>query len=140
MTADKLNNPDPQMCRQCQGLCCQGHPGVWTNPERFLSSFDLPRPKTPEILRSMLPRELELREIDHVSIPAPKATENGCIFLDEDGCLLPENRRPEQCLALTPEIETLIAGEIHCELQPQGSTRTAIHNWKSFWDKTLAKE
>ena len=139
MSVKFKTNLDPQMCRQCQGLCCQGHPGVWTTPENFLRAFDLPRPSTPEILRSLLPPELDLRDISLVKIPAPRSTETGCIFLNPDGCLLPENRRPEQCLALTPNIDTLIAGEIHCELQPEGSTQTAILNWKSFWEKSPVK-
>lgn len=132
-TTPPTDHADAQMCRQCRGLCCQGHPGVWTDPEHFLKSFDLPRPSRPEILRNMLPRELVLREIDGIAIPAPQKLEQGCVFLDDDGCQLPENRRPTQCLALIPVIETLIEGEIHCELRPEGSTLTAIKNWQSFW-------
>ena len=133
MTEAFNNNRDTMICRQCQGLCCQGHPGVWTDPERFLKAFDLPRPSTPSRFLGMLPREISLRDIDRVAIPAPKATESGCIFLEIEGCALPVNRRPEQCLALTPHIDTLLAGEICCELQPEGSTLTAIRNWKAFW-------
>jgi len=133
MTTDIKNHSDAQMCRQCKGLCCQGHPGVWVDPERFLKSFDLPTPATPEILRSMLPPELVLRDIDDVAIPAPKKLESGCIFLDADGCQLPENRRPGQCLALIPVLGTLVDGEIRCDLKPEGSTLTAIRAWKSYW-------
>lgn len=124
------------MCRQCRGLCCQGHPGVWIDPERFLSSFDLPKPGSPEILNSMLPRELVLRDIDGVAIPAPQKTSEGCIFLQEYGCQLPQNRRPDQCLALVPKVDTLIDGEIRCELQNEGSTLTAIRNWRAYWERT----
>lgn len=124
---------DSQMCRQCRGLCCQGHPGVWVDPQRFLRAFNLPKPATPESLFRILPRELILRRIDGVAIPAPLSQASGCIFLEEDGCQLPENRRPDQCLALIPSIDTLLDGEIRCQLHPEGSTLTALRNWASFW-------
>ena len=127
------SHADPQMCRQCKGLCCQGHPGVWIDPERFLKNFDLPAPATPEALNSVLPRELELRDIDGVAIPAPRKREKGCIFLAADGCQLPENRRPDQCLALVPTLETLIDGEIRCQLNAGGSTLAAITSWRDYW-------
>lgn len=133
MTAETGHHSDAQMCRQCKGLCCQGHPGVWVDPERFLKSFDLPVPPTPAALLNMLPRELVLRNIDEVAIPAPRKLETGCIFLHADGCQLPENRRPGQCLALMPALETLIDGEIRCGLKPEGSTLTAIRAWRNFW-------
>jgi hypothetical protein len=133
MTADIEHHFDAQMCRQCKGLCCQGHPGVWVDPERFLKSFDLPVPATPASLHNMLPRELVLRNIDDVAIPAPRKLETGCIFLQSDGCQLPENRRPGQCLALVPAFETLIDGEIRCGLKPEASTLTAIKAWRNFW-------
>ena len=123
------------MCRQCRGLCCQGHPGVWVDPLRFLQAFDLPRPVSVEALRAMLPGELVLREIDGVAIAAPDKRETGCIFLGDAGCRLSESRRPGQCLALVPAIDTLIDGEIRCELLPQGSTLTAITNWQHFWEQ-----
>lgn len=133
MTADNKNHSDPQMCRQCKGLCCQGHPGVWVDPERFLKTFDLPAMATPEALSSILPRELVLRDIGGVAIPAPRKLENGCIFLADDGCQLPENRRPGQCLALIPVFDTLVDGEIRCDLPPEGSTLTAIRAWRNYW-------
>ncbi len=127
------NHADPQVCRQCRGLCCQGHPGVWTVPLRFLHVFNLPKPSSPQELAKALPVDLVLREIDGVAIPAPEKRQSGCIFLDVDGCRLPEGKRPEQCLALVPALDTLIDGEIRCQLQPEGSTLTALQNWKSFW-------
>ena len=133
MTADIKNHSDAQMCRQCKGLCCQGHPGVWVDPERFLRIFDLPTTTTPEILHNLLPRELVLRDIDGVAIPAPRKLKGGCIFLDSDGCQLPENRRPEQCLALVPVLDTLVDGEIRCDLRPEGSTLAAIKAWRNYW-------
>jgi hypothetical protein len=137
MMTETSHHSDAQMCRQCKGLCCQGHPGVWVDPERFLKSFDLPAPATPEALNNMLPRELVLRKIDEVAIPAPRRLETGCIFLQADGCQLPENRRPGQCLALVPALETLIDGEIRCGLRPQGSTLTAIRAWRQFWEQKV---
>ncbi len=86
----------------------------------------------------MLPRELVLRDIDGVAVPAPRQTEAGCIFLEDAGCMLSENRRPEQCLALTPVIETLMSGEIHCEMSPEGSTLAAIRKWQAFWNNDQA--
>ena len=38
MMTETSHSSDAQMCRQCKGLCCQGHPGVWVDPERFLPS------------------------------------------------------------------------------------------------------
>lgn len=133
-TEHPQNHADPQMCRQCHGLCCQGHPGVWIDPQRFLKTFDLPRPATPQRLLSLLPREVVLREIDGVAIPAPRRDEHGCVFLESDGCQLPENRRPDQCLALVPVIETLLDGDIRCEMPSEGSTLTAIRSWRAFWN------
>jgi len=130
------SHSDPQMCRQCRGLCCQGHPGVWVDPLRFLRIFKLPDPASPETLRDMLPLEITLREIDGIAIPAPRNGRAGCIFLHEEGCRLPESQRPGQCLALVPSLDTLIDGEIHCQLQPLGSTLTALQNWQRFWNRS----
>lgn len=128
-----FNHADPLICRQCRGLCCQGHPGVWVDPLRFLRVFNLPKPASPQALGRTLPVELVLRDIDGVAIPAPQKQVDGCIFLDSDGCQLPESKRPEQCLALEPSLDTLIDGEIRCQLQPEGSTLTALQSWQSFW-------
>jgi len=133
MTSETEYHSDTQMCRQCKGLCCQGHPGVWVDPERFLKSFDLPLPAKPAALHKILPSELVLGNIDGVAIPAPRKLETGCIFLQSDGCQLPANRRPGQCLALVPALETLIEGEIRCSLNPEGSTLAAISAWRNFW-------
>ena len=133
MTAEALHHCDEQICQQCKGLCCQGHPGVWVDPQRFLKSFDLPTPTNAEALHQMLPSELVLRNIEEVAIPAPRKLKSGCIFLQDDGCQLPANRRPGQCLALIPDLETLIEGEIRCSLPPEGSTLTAIRAWRDFW-------
>jgi hypothetical protein len=139
MTAEPQHHFDGQICRQCKGLCCQGHPGVWVDPQRFLKSFDLPTPTTPEALQQMLPSELVLRDIEEVAIPAPRKLESGCIFLQADGCQLPTNRRPDQCLALVPALDTLIEGEIRCSLPPEGSTLTAIRAWREFWGQRVKR-
>lgn len=81
----------------------------------------------------MLPDGVTLRHINGVSIPAPLRTPSGCYFLSHKGCLLPESRRPEQCLALKPKIETIIEGEILCELHPYASSINAVTNWQCFW-------
>lgn len=133
MTKPVDNRFDPQLCRQCRGLCCQGHPGVWVDPVRFLQGFDLPRPVSVAQLQNMLPRDLVLRNLDGVTIPAPVKLESGCIFLESAGCRLPVDKRPGQCIALAPAIDTLIDGEIRCQLLPEGSTLTAIRNWQRFW-------
>jgi hypothetical protein len=105
------------------------------NPERFFKAFKLPRPTSPERLRSVLPRELVLRTIEGVAIPAPRKHDAGCLFLESDGCRLSAAERPDQCLALVPALETLIAGEVHCQLKPEGSTLSAIRAWRDFWEQ-----
>lgn len=127
------DHADAQLCRQCGGLCCQGHPGVWVEPQRFLHAFDLPAPSSPAGLQHRLPAGVGLRQIDGVAIPAPDQQPGGCIFLTSDGCRLPADRRPCQCLALVPVLETLIDNEIRCELRAQGSTLAAIRNWQRYW-------
>jgi hypothetical protein len=131
------NHSDPQICRQCRGQCCQGHPGVWVDPERFLRCFDIRRPDSPDTLCSRLaPLGLTLRYIDGVPIPSPQQNEQGCRFLGSDGCRFTEQKRPCQCLALTPVLETLLDDQIHCILPPDGSTATALKNWRGFWQIT----
>lgn len=130
---------DPQICRQCRGLCCQSHPGVWTDPQRFYSIFNLTRPKTPEDwLTDLYMLRIEFRDLDGVFIPTPKQTESGCIFLKSQGCSLQLAQRPCQCLALEPNLQTIIDGEIHCHLPQGSSTLTAIQQWRSFWETTCS--
>lgn len=130
-----INYADELICRQCKGLCCKGHPGLWVDPMRFLRVFALTAPPKPEALRGQLPKGTVLREVEGVFIAAPQLTPDGCAFLDEGGCVLQEAFRPGQCLALKPAIETLIDGEIHCMLQPEGSTQAAMMNWQKFWTR-----
>ena len=127
------SHADPLICRQCRGLCCQGHPGLWVDPWRFLEVFSLDRPVSPQALAGLFSDDLVMREIDGVAIPAPHSGHRGCVFLDDHGCRLPEGTRPDQCLALVPSLDTLIHGEIHCQLQPAASTQQAIQQWRQFW-------
>ena len=121
---------DPQMCRQCGGLCCQGHAGIWVDPQRFIDLFC--EGKVPEA--DMLPEGTILRDLGGVQVPAPITVEHGCIYLGADGCQLDETKRPCQCLALQPAIETLMEGEMHCKLSPKYGSNSARKNWSRFWD------
>jgi hypothetical protein len=93
----------------------------------------LPRPASPSELQSQLPAQVVLKDLDGVAVPAPSEDQNGCVFLTATGCTLPERYRPGQCLLLQPVLETLIDGEIKCELKPEGSTARARQNWSNFW-------
>jgi len=127
---------DSKICRQCRGRCCQGHPGVWVDPERFLLAFNLPVPVSCRDLQDRLYiARLTLREIDGVSIPSPSQTKQGCSFLTPLGCSLPIDKRPCQCLGLTPALDTLLDDQIHCSLPSSVSTLSAIQNWSTFWSK-----
>jgi len=68
-----------------------------------------------------------------VRIPAPQTLGSGCVFLGESGCRLAAAARPCQCLALQPMLDTLIDGEIRCQLPPEGGSQTARQNWRRFW-------
>ena len=126
-----LQHPsEPGMCRQCGGLCCQGHAGSWVEPQRFVRLFF----PAGEIDVGKLPQGVLLRSLGGIDVPAPRTVEHGCMFLGEDGCQLPLAQRPCQCLALQPQIETLSAGEIHCTLPPEYGSNTARQNWKRFWE------
>jgi len=124
-----LYHSDTQMCRQCGGLCCQGHAGVWVDPRRFLRIFCTGDAFDP----GHLPEGVVLRDLGGVLVPAPQTVASGCIFLEERGCRLAAELRPCQCLALQPVLETLIDGEIHCTLPPEGGSQTARQNWRQFW-------
>jgi len=125
---------DPQTCRMCRGLCCQGHPGVWVVPERFLATyFPAGLPGRQAFRQALADSHLTLRAIDGIDIPAPQNSGRGCVFLTPDGCRLPTGQRPDQCLALIPDYETLLHAEIHCTLPPAYSTGTARKRWADFW-------
>lgn len=125
---------DPQMCRTCGGRCCQGHPGVWVDPQRFLFSFFGGRIPTPaELAATLASRHLLLRTIDGVAIPSPRFDEDGCNFRGADGCRLPVPERPCQCLALIPDIETLTQGEMCCTMPDGFRTGQALQRWATSW-------
>jgi len=121
---------DTQLCRQCGGLCCQGHAGVWVHPERFEELFCNGERLDPKAL----PEGIILRDLGGIEIPAPLSLERGCVFLSRDGCLLEEHMRPCQCLALAPSIDTLLEGEIHCSMPPACGSQTARQNWRRYWE------
>lgn len=133
---------DPQMCRQCGGLCCQGHPGLWTVPEDFFALFyPEESPSSLELKRRLPEIGLRLRDLDGILIPTPEITPSGCIFLGETGCKLPVSNRPEQCRALTPNLDTLINGEMCCTLPADHGSGTARERWGLFWhNRQLEKQ
>jgi len=126
-----LHTRDAQMCRQCGGLCCQGHAGVWVDPQRFTRLFADGQELDPQAL----PEGVILRDLGGVPVPSPQTRENGCIFLSRDGCLLDEKLRPGQCLALTPNIDTLLEGEMRCDMPAECGSHTARKNWQSYWEQ-----
>lgn len=127
-----LYHVDEQMCRQCGGLCCQGHAGSWVDPQRFERLFFNGAP----LIRSALPAGVILRYIDGIEVPTPATREQGCTFFNSSGCSLTLEQRPCQCLALQPSIETLMEGEMCCTLPPACGTQTARENWQRYWADT----
>ncbi len=125
---------DEQVCRQCAGLCCQGHPGVWVDPRRFAAIFFPEKTLSlPLLLEQSQRLELELRRVGGIPLPAPRRSPAGCVFLAGSGCRLEPARRPCQCLALIPAIDTLIDGEIRCRLPAGYDTGQASKRWERFW-------
>lgn len=125
---------DYQLCRQCGGRCCQGHPGLWTKPEQFINDYFREKPLSRSDMESRLTDlKLTLRDLDGILIPAPQATSTGCIFLGNDGCTLPEQKRPDQCRALQPSLDTLLDDAIHCSLPPEFGSGNARSRWQEFW-------
>lgn len=122
---------DTQLCRQCRGRCCQGHPGVWSDPQRFFAIFFAAQLPSPTELRQVLEdHRLELRDLGGVLIPAPRVEEQGCSAQQSDGCAFDTATRPCQCLALTPNLDTLLDDQIHCSLPPEYGSGTARESWR----------
>ena len=121
---------DEQMCRQCGGLCCQGHAGAWVDPHRFMQLF-MPGGVS---RNGYMPEGIILKDLGGVEVAAPQTLEHGCYFLGETGCRLDQQHRPCQCLALQPKIETLMEGDMLCILPPECSSKTARENWQRFWN------
>ncbi len=124
---------DTQLCRQCQGRCCQGHPGVWSDPQRFFDIFTNKSIPSAAQLSTIIKKHLLcLRNVGEVLIPAPQQTEAGCIFQKLYGCNMTIAERPCQCLALTPNLDTLLDEQIHCTLPPEFGSNSARENWRTF--------
>lgn len=122
---------DSQLCRQCGGRCCQGHPGVWSDPQRFFSIFtETTSPSAEQFAQILKKHQLTLRDLGGVLIPAPQNTEQGCIAQNSEGCSYPTRTRPCQCLALTPNLDTLLDDQIHCSLPPEFGSDSARKNWR----------
>ncbi len=129
MGLEELFVEDEELCRLCGGRCCRGYPGMYLDPERFFSIY-------PEALcdfwGTLERRNLTVKVCMGVPIPAPKHTEEGCVFLSETGCTLPRKMRPCECLLLVPTEETLIEGEIMCRPAPGFSYVECFKKWKEF--------
>jgi len=127
---------DLQICRQCGGLCCQGHPGAYADPHRFFNLFFKGQEVNQEFLRRVLPSlGMELTDMDGVAVPTPRTAPWGCVYLGRTGCTLDLDKRPEQCLALIPSVETLLEGEIRCEMPPAFGSSAVRERWRKFWEK-----
>lgn len=127
---------DPQLCARCGGRCCRETPGVWVEPHRFLGAFALPSPGTPEELHERFAAlKLTWRDLGGVAVPVPQSSEDeGCSFLEADGCGLAEAARPCQCLALIPDSDTLRQDELLCEMPDDFRLIQARRKWGAYWD------
>lgn len=58
---------EERICEQCQGRCCQGHPGVYTQPERFWRLFAEQEQPSLKLLELHAPRwHLQVRYVRNV--------------------------------------------------------------------------
>lgn len=131
---------DPQICRQCRGLCCQGHPGAYVDPQRFEGIYLKEQKISADSLQALLPFVgLELKNMDGVPVPAPRKVPWGCVFLGPSGCKLAPDARPGQCLALIPSLDTLLDGEIRCSMPPEYSYGAVRERWKVYWEMNFPK-
>ena len=129
---ESLNYP---LCRECGGRCCQGSPGLWVDPQRFVAIFFAGKSLNLEQMRECLPElGLVLWEKSGVPMPAPLSLTNGCAFLCSDGCSLSVSERPCQCLALIPGRETLAQtkGSL-CRLPLEFSKEVCRQQWQDYW-------
>jgi len=123
------------LCEECGGRCCQGSPGIWTDPERFFALFFSGKAMTLNQLRKYLPElGLVLWENSGVPIPAPLSLSSGCAFLGVDGCRLSVRERPCQCLALIPDRTTLDRQDgCNCRLPVNFSREAGRKSWYDYW-------
>ncbi len=130
---------DTQLCLQCRGRCCQGHPGVWSNPQRFFFLFTAGNtPSVAQLSQVLQQHRIVLRDLGGILVPAPQENENGCIARQKGGCSYPTTTRPCQCLALVPNLETLLDDQIHCNLPPEFGSNSARRNWQP-WQPLLTQ-
>ena len=73
-----------------------------------------------------------------VPIPMPRFGATGCVLLGEDGCTLPLYKRPCECLALVPNEETIIEGEIRCNIHPSINYVSCFKRWEKIIKKLVA--
>ena len=132
---EKSVSLDLPLCRECGGRCCQGSPGIWVDPERFVALFFAGRRLTAEQLRGRLPAlGLVFWEKNGVPIPAPRSMDSGCAFLGADGCRFSVAVRPCQCLALIPDKKTLDQQQGCLCRVPDVFTRDAgRQRWQEYW-------
>jgi len=124
---------DPEICRMCKGACCCSHPGMYLDPERFFSIYNVDTSSWESFLKSLNKHYLETKLCLGVPIPVPMSNEKGCVFLGKDGCVLPRERRPSECLLLIPNVDTLIEGEIKCFHPRNLRYRDFFEKWRKFY-------
>jgi hypothetical protein len=132
---EKSVSLDLPLCRECGGRCCQGSPGIWVDPERFVALFFAGRRLTAEQLRGRLPAlGLVFWEKNGVPIPAPRSMDSGCAFLGADGCRFSVAVRPCQCLALIPDKKTLDQQQgCLCRVPDVFSRDAGRQRWQEYW-------
>jgi len=124
-----------QLCHACGGRCCQGSPGIWIDPERFLALFSAGQRLTVAELRRRLPAlGLVFWEKQGVPIPAPRSLASGCAFLGDAGCRLSPDQRPCQCLAMIPVKETIAQAQgCVCLMPEEFSGEVGRQRWQHYW-------
>ncbi|WP_020675387.1 hypothetical protein [Geopsychrobacter electrodiphilus] len=134
--SSSLNLP---LCLECGGRCCQGSPGIWVDPERFFALFFHGQHLSLEQLRGRLSAlNMVLWEKTGVPVPAPRSLQTGCSFLGVEGCRFPVTARPCQCLAMTPNRETLIQAQGCLCLVPAAFNRRAAQlHWQEYWQSVI---
>ena len=132
---EHIDSMNVSLCQECGGRCCQGSPGVWSDPQRFFDLFFAGQQMTLDQLRQQLPElGLVLWEKSGVPIPAPRSLLSGCAFLGDDGCQLTVAERPCQCLALIPDKATLDEQEgCCCRLPADFSFDACRQRWQEYW-------
>lgn len=131
MGLERLFIERPEICALCGGLCCRGYPGMYLDPRRFLSIYPDAFDNLPD---SFTKYKLTVKVCMGVPVPMPSYTEEGCIFLTDEGCLLGVDKRPCECLLLEPCEETLWEGEVLCKPVKGFSYVECFKNWRRFYE------